>query len=230
VISTSLLIGYIIGTKSHKLRLLGMVVILTVLTGVAFFQYSTTLIASIAASSFNQRVTILAPHVSEQQEKELRTAWALMSNRTDYDAINATIAGYPALHFIRKGGVDHSLAIHPQAAERIRVYLEAAGHAHDREGPLFRPVRQSWRVESLRRHLDPDLIDRMVRKYVREIGLHRDFSAHSMRATFITRALENGASLEEVQRAAGHADATTTKLYDRRGYNPEKSASFFASY
>jgi hypothetical protein len=48
--------------------------------------------------------------------------------------------------------------------------------------------------------------------------------------TFITRALDNGASLEEVQRAAGHADATTTKLYDRRGYNPEKSASFFASY
>ena len=139
-------------------------------------------------------------------------------------------AGYPALHFIRKGGEDHSLAIHPQAAERIRVYLEAAGHGHDREGPLFRPVRQSWRVESLRRPLDPDLIDRMVRKYVKEIGLHRGFSAHSMRATFITRALDNGASLEEVQRAAGHADATTTKLYDRRGYNPEKSASFFASY
>jgi hypothetical protein len=33
-----------------------------------------------------------------------------------------------------------------------------------------------------------------------------------------------------VQRAAGHADATTTKLYDRHGYNPEKPASFFASY
>lgn len=139
-------------------------------------------------------------------------------------------AGYPALHFIRKGGEDHSLAIHPQAAERIRVYLEAARHADDRDGPLFRPVRQSWRAESLRRHLDPDMIDRVVRKYVREIGLNHGFSAHSMRATFITRALDNGASLEEVQRAAGHADATTTKLYDRRGYNPEKSASFFASY
>jgi integrase/recombinase XerD len=51
-----------------------------------------------------------------------------------------------------------------------------------------------------------------------------------MRATFITTALENGASLEDVQRAAGHADPDTTKLYDRRGYNPEKSASFFANY
>jgi hypothetical protein len=43
-------------------------------------------------------------------------------------------------------------------------------------------------------------------------------------------AWQTGASLGEVQRAAGPADATTTKLYDRCGYNPEKLASFFASY
>ncbi len=29
---------------------------------------------------------------------------------------------------------------------------------------------------------------------------------------------------------AGHRDPSTTKLYDRRGYNPEKAASFFATY
>jgi hypothetical protein len=33
-----------------------------------------------------------------------------------------------------------------------------------------------------------------------------------------------------VQKAAGHRDPSTTKLYDRRGYNPEKAASFFATY
>ena len=38
------------------------------------------------------------------------------------------------------------------------------------------------------------------------------------------------AQLEDVQKAAGHRDPTTTKLYDRRGYNPEKAASFFATY
>jgi TolB-like protein len=43
-------------------------------------------------------------------------------------------------------------------------------------------------------------------------------------------ALENGAQLEDVQKAAGHRDPGTTKLYDRRGYNPEKAASFFATY
>ena len=66
--------------------------------------------------------------------------------------------------------------------------------------------------------------------YAARIGLTRGYSAHSMRATFITTALENGAQLEDVQKAAGHRDPSTTKLYDRRGYNPEKAASFFATY
>jgi hypothetical protein len=51
-----------------------------------------------------------------------------------------------------------------------------------------------------------------------------------IRAAFIATALENGAPLEDVQTAAGHRDPGTTKLYDRRGYNPEKAAAFFAIY
>jgi N-methylhydantoinase A/oxoprolinase/acetone carboxylase beta subunit len=35
--------------------------------------------------------------------------------------------------------------------------------------------------------------------------------------------------LEDLQKAAGHRDPSTTKLYDRCGYNPEKAASFFAT-
>jgi integrase/recombinase XerD len=78
--------------------------------------------------------------------------------------------------------------------------------------------------------MDPDAIDRVTRKYAAIIGRGRGYSVHSMRATFVTAALENGAQLEDVQKAAGHRDPSTTKLYDRRGYNPEKAASFFATY
>lgn len=138
--------------------------------------------------------------------------------------------GFDSLKVVRKGGKKGSLAIHPQAAQRIREYLEKAGHGTDHGGPLFRPVRGNREGQDERRHLHPDVIDRILRKYARRIGLSRGYSAHSMRATFITTALDNGASLEDVQQAAGHADPSTTKLYDRRGYNPEKSASFFANY
>jgi site-specific recombinase XerD len=138
--------------------------------------------------------------------------------------------GFEALRVTRKGGRRDALAINPQTATRIRAYLDLAGHGGDHAGPLFRPLRGNAKPHDPASHMDPDAIDRILRKYAAGIGLSRGYSAHSMRATFITTALENGAQLEDVQKAAGHRDPSTTKLYDRRGYNPEKAASFFATY
>jgi len=141
-----------------------------------------------------------------------------------------TNAGYKSLHFIRKGSEDHSLALNPQTVQRIEEYLASAGHRNDLDGPLFRPIRRNQLRTDARRHLHPEAIDRILRKHVARLGLDTGYSAHSMRATFITTALNNGANLEDVQRDVGHADPNTTKLYDRRGHNPERSASFFATY
>jgi integrase/recombinase XerD len=138
--------------------------------------------------------------------------------------------GYDALRLTHKGGRRDALAINPPAAARIRAYLELSGHGDDQTGPLFRPMRGNAKAHSPGGKLDPDEIDRILRKFAASIGLKRGYSVHSMRATFITTALENGGQLEEVQKAAGHRDPSTTKLYDRRGYNPEKAASFFATY
>lgn len=104
------------------------------------------------------------------------------------------------------------------------------GHGEDLDGPLFRPVVKGDKAGG-RRALSSQMVDLLVKKYARAVGLPaRGYSAHSMRATFITTALENGAALEDVQRAAGHAKPDTTRMYDRRGYNPEKAASFYANY
>jgi site-specific recombinase XerD len=143
-----------------------------------------------------------------------------------------TTQGHDALRYTLKGGKEHVVVIHANAAKRIEEYLATAGHKDDVEGPLFRPVRNNARGrQTLRRHLNPDVIDRIVRKYAKNaLKKRRGYSAHSMRATFITNALQNGANLEDVQQAVGHADPATTKRYDRRGFNAEKAASFFANY
>jgi integrase/recombinase XerD len=138
--------------------------------------------------------------------------------------------GFDSLKVIRKGNRKDALAINPQTAQRIKAYLELAGHGDDSGGPLLRPLHHNRHSKDIQRGMSPDAVDRVLRKYATRLGLSRGYSAHSMRATFITTALENGASLEDVQKAAGHRDPSTTKLYDRRGYNPEKSASFFATY
>jgi integrase/recombinase XerD len=74
---------------------------------------------------------------------------------------------------------------------------------------MFRPLRHNGKQDAERRHMDPDAIDRVARKYAGALGLDRGYSAHSMRATFITTAQENGAQLEDVQKAAGHRDPST---------------------
>jgi integrase/recombinase XerD len=138
--------------------------------------------------------------------------------------------GYDSLRVTRKGGRRDALAINPQTAARLRAYLERAGQGEDVNGPLFRPLAHNGKATLRRRAMSPDAIDRVVRRHAATLGLPRGYSAHSMRATFITTALDNGAKLEDVQKAAGHRDPSTTKLYDRRGYDPEKAASFFATY
>lgn len=48
---------------------------------------------------------------------------------------------FNALRVTRKGGRRESLAINPQVAQRIRAYLDMAGHGDQFDAPLFRPLR-----------------------------------------------------------------------------------------
>jgi site-specific recombinase XerD len=54
-------------------------------------------------------------------------------------------------------------------------------------------------------------------------------SPHSLRHTFITIALEAGASLRRVQYAAGHADPRTTERYDRARENLSDNAADYVT-
>jgi integrase len=93
--------------------------------------------------------------------------------------------GFDSLRIVRKGGRRDALAINPATAQRIRAYLEFAGHADDLEGPLFRPLSHNGKRKETRRAMDPDAIDRVLRKHATALSLDRGYSAHSMRATFI---------------------------------------------
>lgn len=57
---------------------------------------------------------------------------------------------------------------------------------------------------------------RMVKRRAKQAGVITTIGNHSFRGTGITNYLENGGSLSEAQRMAGHADPRTTRLYDRR--------------
>jgi integrase/recombinase XerD len=51
-----------------------------------------------------------------------------------------------------------------------------------------------------------------------------------MRATAATNALENDADIAKVQEWLGHANVSTTRLYDWRKSKPEDSPTFRVKY
>ncbi len=53
---------------------------------------------------------------------------------------------------------------------------------------------------------------------------------YSMRATAATNALSHEADIAKVQEWLGHANVSTTRLYDRRKTNPEDSPTFRVRY
>jgi site-specific recombinase XerD len=57
-------------------------------------------------------------------------------------------------------------------------------------------------------------------------SIDRHISAHSLRHTFATIALDAGVSLHSLQDSMGHADPRTTRRYDRARNNLQKSAGY----
>jgi len=139
------------------------------------------------------------------------------------------------LHFRVKGKREkiRFVPVHPSAQRLVGAYLALAGHGGDLDGALFRPVKNN-RTGTLERPLDPGSIYRnIVHKYGLETGIKAEVNGlcvHSLRATAATNALTHDSDIAKVQEWLGHANVSTTRLYDRRKSKPEDSPTFRVKY
>ena len=135
--------------------------------------------------------------------------------------------GVPHLRVAGKGEKTRYLPLHPGTNTLIHDYLEAAGHGADDNGALFRPIRNN-RTRRLDKALTPDAVYKLVRRYSAALGF--EIGAHALRATAATNALDHQADIAKVQEWLGHANISTTRIYDHRRTRPEDSPTFKVAY
>jgi len=113
---------------------------------------------------------------------------------------------------IGKGGRARIVFVSNRAAKWITMYLEKR---KDIFKPLF--IRYSGKIveenggEKMR--LTVRSIERIVKKYVRAVRLPVDATVHTLRHSFATDLLINGADLRSVQEMLGHKNIATTQIY-----------------
>jgi site-specific recombinase XerD len=111
-----------------------------------------------------------------------------------------------------KGQKDRPIFISPEAAKWIDHYLQKR---EDNTRPLF--VRYSGRkqvdLSGNYHRLTARSVQRLVARYALLAGITKHVSPHTLRHSFATDLLMNGADLRSVQAMLGHSNIATTQIY-----------------
>lgn len=129
--------------------------------------------------------------------------------------------GHRTLHVVRKGSKRGIVPLAPVVCETIDEFL--AGRD---EGPLLPRLHASGAVLDPLAPISRQTAWERVKALADWIGVNPDLSPHSLRRSFVTLALQDGAPLHQVQLAVGHASPTTTMIYMKDAGGLEHNPTF----
>ena len=114
---------------------------------------------------------------------------------------------------------DRVVPMGSKAAQYVREYLEKVRRLWEQADPENgdgRDERALW-LTSIKPHrpLKSQMIQVMVKRYARAIGMGKTVSPHVWRHTCATHLLSNGANLMHIRQLLGHRSLKTTQIYTR---------------
>lgn len=113
---------------------------------------------------------------------------------------------------VGKGGKERVVFLSDAAVSWLDKYLTSR---KDSFKPLF--IRYQGKVEVENNgeamRLSTRSIERIVEKYVKKLGLSIKATPHTIRHSFATDLLINGADIRSVQEMLGHSNISTTQIY-----------------
>jgi len=111
-----------------------------------------------------------------------------------------------------KGQKDRPIFISPAAAEWLERYLDKR---QDNTKPLFVRYSGNKQVDLSGNYhrLTARSVQRLVGRYALLAGITKRVSPHTLRHSFATDLLMNGADLRSVQAMLGHSNIATTQIY-----------------
>ena len=112
-----------------------------------------------------------------------------------------------------KGSKDRPIFISKAAAEKVQEYLSTR---HDSLPALF--LNNSKHLQAVDnsgnyRRLTTRSVQRIIEKRARAVGITKHVTPHTLRHSFATDLLMNGADIRSVQAMLGHANIATTQIY-----------------
>ena len=115
-----------------------------------------------------------------------------------------------------KGGKIRVVFMDDQSKDAIKKYL--AARTDDSEYLFLsyghtNKQASSGKLLAFSQPMTPRSIQRMIHKYALQAGITKDVTPHTMRHSFATDLLMNGADLRAVQSLLGHSSVTTTQIY-----------------